>query len=432
VGAVAGVGAVVGAVAGTTASLELVGGAVVGATAAAQAARSSLAGAGGATAGGTSVAAGASADSSTDRTLGSAVSSTLGSAVSSTRRRGADLAWLLRDHCYVRAVSVERRPVSHDEAQMAKCRLVAPSGSKWDVAEQRFLALEQLFVAPKAVAATAPMTAAVAVAVAAPAPALAVGGAAVVQRPAAAENFAWDGAPQCSSGGGGGGGGGGGDGGVGVGVGAISLLTAAIDTAPKAQLTTLYATIVAAGPAGALPGLHQRLESELRTRRASTDTPRRVERTLKPSLALHTSAHHGAIPFPTGTLRANTDMPRTLKPSLALLPGTERVVCYPSSYLGSSSVLPLDTDAMVAAAAWPLTGAETAAWEGAAATACTPIGAAASGSRGAYASMSSTAWVTAEQFARDPRYCTRAAMRSAGFPMSDVMPLKGGAVVGGH
>jgi hypothetical protein len=83
---------------------------------------------------------------------------------------------------------------------MAKCRLVAPSGSKWDVAEQRFLALEQLFVAPKAVAATAPMTAAVAVA--APAPALAVGGAAVVQRPAAAENFAWDGAPQCSSGGG--------------------------------------------------------------------------------------------------------------------------------------------------------------------------------------------------------------------------------------
>lgn len=125
-------------------------------------------------------------------------------------------------------------------------------------------------------------------------------------------------------------------------------------------------------------------------------------------------------------------MPRTLKPSLVLLPGTERVVCYPSSYLGSSSVLPLDTDAMVAAAAWPLTGAETAAWEGAAATACTPIGAAASGSRGAYASMSSTAWVTADQFARDPRYCTRAAMRSAGFPMSDVMPLKGGAVVGGH
>jgi hypothetical protein len=46
--------------------------------------------------------------------------------------------------------------------------------------------------------------------------------------------------------------------------------------------------------------------------------------------------------------------------------------------------------------------------------------------------MSSTAWVTADQFARDPRYCTRAAMRSAGFPMSDVMPLKGGAVVGGH
>ena len=75
---------------------------------------------------------------STDHTLGSAVSSTLGGAVSSTRRRGADLAWLLRDHCYVRAVSVERRPVSHDEAQMAKCRLVAPSGSKWDVAEQRF------------------------------------------------------------------------------------------------------------------------------------------------------------------------------------------------------------------------------------------------------------------------------------------------------
>jgi hypothetical protein len=270
----------------------------VGATAAALAARSSLAGAGGATAGGTSVAAGASADSSTDRTLRSAVSSTLGSAVSSTRRRGADLAWLLRDHCYVRAVSVERRPVSHDEAQMAKCRLVAPSGSKWDVAEQRFLALEQLFVAPKAVAATAPITAAVAVAVAAPAPALAVGGAAVVQRPAAAENFAWDGAPQCSSGGGGGGGD---DGGVGVGVGAISLLTAAIDTAPKAQLTTLYATIVAAGPAGALPGLHQRLESELRTLRASTDTPRRVERTLKPSLALHARAHHGALPFPTGT-----------------------------------------------------------------------------------------------------------------------------------
>eukprot|EP00900_Chrysochromulina_parva_P003829 jgi/Chrpa1/13447/Chrysochromulina_OHIO_Genome00011025-RA len=109
-GAVVGVGAIAGttAVVGTTASLEVVGGAVVGATAAAQAARSSLAGAGGATAGGTSAAAGAGAVSSTDRTLGSAVSSTLGSAVSSTlgsavsstRRRGADSLG-----CYVRAVS---------------------------------------------------------------------------------------------------------------------------------------------------------------------------------------------------------------------------------------------------------------------------------------------------------------------------------------
>ena len=120
-----GVGAIAGttAVVGTTASLEVVGGAVVGATAAAQAARSSLAGAGGATAGGTSAAAGAGAVSSTDRTLGSAVSSTLGSAVSSTlgsavsstRRRGADSLG-----CYVRAVSVEIWALLHSSLGSVK------------------------------------------------------------------------------------------------------------------------------------------------------------------------------------------------------------------------------------------------------------------------------------------------------------------------
>ena len=116
-GAVVGVGAIAGttAVVGTTASLEVVGGAFVGATAAAQAARSSLAGAGGATAGGTSAAAGAGAVSSTDRTLGSAVSSTLGSAVSSTRRRGADSLG-----CYVRAVSVEIWALLHSSLGSVK------------------------------------------------------------------------------------------------------------------------------------------------------------------------------------------------------------------------------------------------------------------------------------------------------------------------
>ena len=61
---------------------------------------------------------------------------------------GADLSWLLERHCYVRAVSVERRPVSGEESTMAKCVIKGPSGRKWTVAEQRFLALEQMFRQP--------------------------------------------------------------------------------------------------------------------------------------------------------------------------------------------------------------------------------------------------------------------------------------------
>ena len=48
---------------------------------------------------------------------------------------GADLAWLLQRHCYVRAVSVERRPVSGEESAMAKSVIKAPSGGKWTLAE---------------------------------------------------------------------------------------------------------------------------------------------------------------------------------------------------------------------------------------------------------------------------------------------------------
>ena len=88
------------------------------AAAAAAAAIETMAGVGTTTAGGGT--AGASSSSSTSSSS-SVAAPAIGqpSRAAATRRRGADLAWLLREHCYVRAVGVERRPVSVNESEMS-------------------------------------------------------------------------------------------------------------------------------------------------------------------------------------------------------------------------------------------------------------------------------------------------------------------------
>ena len=143
---------------------------------------------------------------------------------------GKDLAWLLQTHCYVRAVSVARRPVSTEEATMAECTLVAPSGRRYTLAEQRFLAYESCLRPP---------TAAEAVAAAGLRP----------QRPGASSELPTIG-------------------------GMVEVLRGAIEGQRRELIGELYGAILPVGPGGGVPGLRQRLEAELRTIRAEPSMPR--------------------------------------------------------------------------------------------------------------------------------------------------------------
>ena len=214
---------------------------------------------------------------------------------------GTDLSWLLQHHCYVRAVNPARRPVSSEEATMSSCVLRAPSGRKWSVAEERFMAYEQLFRPPPPPDVTRSAPAAALSSATAAGPAAAALLAAAAPAPTACTNptcSANAGAASCSprsrvagsgwaaaialtnpvkpigsmsvarSGG------------LMAADSAIDALRLTIDNAAnRQQLPELYGAIILAGPFGALPGLRQRFESELRYIRNDPDMPRSMPRT---------------------------------------------------------------------------------------------------------------------------------------------------------
>ena len=68
----------------------------------------------------------------------SASSSATATASAATPMDVVDVAYLLEKHCYVRAVSVRRLPVSEDERSMSACRIEATSGCRWPMGIERF------------------------------------------------------------------------------------------------------------------------------------------------------------------------------------------------------------------------------------------------------------------------------------------------------
>jgi len=156
----------------------------------------------------------------------------------------------------------------------------------------------------------------------------------------------------------------------------------------RSHLSALYSTIVPTGPGGALPGLRQRLESEMRI------------------------------------LRSHPDMPHIIRPTIRPIVTSD--VCAPG-------VLPYLTPEQHAS--WCLTPAEAAAWYAVARHACEAAASLSTRSLPDHVSrrasnQSSVSWITPERFRRDPRYCARSAIREAGCPMTS--PPISSPPVGGH
>ena len=315
-----------------------------------------------------------------------------GSSQNAANDAALDAAWLLRHHCYVRAVGVQRRPVTADEREMASCKLRAPSGQMLSVSDVRFMALEQLFAAQGATDASTAIHATGASIGALRGGGAAVGGATSPSDVASCQGVgsgfaavrALDGCARINS-----------DAaytGAGkrhvraqLAKGAIDVLRSTIEAASRPKLADLYATIVLAGVAGSVPGLRQRCESELRY------------------------------------IRSQPDMPRTLRPQLATLPGSHsgshssRAAGHALLGIGGTAATELSSSDT---AMWPLSAAETCAWTGAAQIACDQLGRRAVDRR--------QPWTTADHFEREPRYCARSALRAAGAPVAHAAPGKGG------
>ena len=319
---------------------------------------------------------------------------------------GVDLLWLAQHHCYVRAVSTERRPVSGEEVQMAGCVLKAPSGRKWTLSQQRFMAFEQLFKPPPSLLLPAMMGGGSGGSAAPQSSELAANG--FIAGTGLAAAMALSNSPQARSACGklalssGGRGSLVNDGPVPGG--AVDVLRQTIENlGGRQQLTELFGAIVLAGPGGGLPGLRQRIESELRTIRNDPEMPR----TLRPRL-VESSAEKGSISG--GQYTASSDL---LKGG-----GAE----------GSASGFSGPNGQAAAASSWALTEAESLAWRGAAADACVSV------SSGGVSSGGET-WTYADTFKREPRNITRQAMRSAGCSVerwSEVADAALARAVGGH
>ena len=360
---------------------------------------------------------------------------------------GADLSFLLQRHCYVRAVSVERRPVSGEEATMAGCVVQAPSGRKWRLEEVRFMAFEQIFrgvplspgvpVESARVAGTAGAVGAVGAAAPsasggdgsvacacnggvagsglAAALALSSGGnsnggnsntsssssivpayarSAIFPSAACASAAAGIGSVRCD--------------------GAIDVLKATIDACgTREQMVSLYGAVLLTGAGGAVPGMRQRFESELRQIRNDPQMPR----TLRPRLVEHANS-----------LTGGEDMVKNMQGPAERGRGGRRGggrdggggggegggVEGGDGADGKDSTSHADcVQAAIRNAAWALTEAEAAAWLGTAEEACVH----ARISRGGVYSSSAPGWTYADQFSKESRFATRAALKAAGCPM---------------
>lgn len=318
----------------------------------------------------------------------------------------ADVSWLLRTHCYVRAVSVDRRPVGGDERTMASCNVSAPSGVRWALAEERFMSYEQLFRAPPpppsqpasaAPSAAAPPAASPGAtslpATSASPPVAGSGLAAALVLASSPRRLPPTGAQPAASPW------------AHVG-GAMEVLTRTIDaSAGQGQQTLgdLYGAVLLSGSGGSVPGLRQRMESELRSIRSGS----------------------------------GQSVPRALRPRLVELAGSaverDLVQMMASSPVGTPEQA--GGAAIEAVAQWSLSEGEIAPWCGAAGAACAYLARARhaacrpggpapqSGLRTASALDTATTaaavgpeptWTTTEQFARESKVATRAAMRAGG------------------
>ena len=86
------------------------------------------------------------------------------------------------------------------------------------------------------------------------------------------------------------------------------------------------------------------------------------------------------------------------------------------------------------AAAWALSDAETLAWRGAAADACSQLRSERL-SNGVYSSTQDPGWTYADQFRRDARFCSRQAMKAAGCSIerwSEAATSAGTGAIGGR
>ena len=160
---------------------------------------------------------------------------------------------------------------------MAGCVLKAPSGRKWTLSQQRFMAFEQLFKPPPSLLLPAMMGGGSGGSAAPQSSELAANG--FIAGTGLAAAMALSNSPQARSACGklalssGGRGSLVNDGPVPGG--AVDVLRQTIENlGGRQQLTELFGAIVLAGPGGGLPGLRQRIESELRTIRNDPEMPR--------------------------------------------------------------------------------------------------------------------------------------------------------------
>jgi hypothetical protein len=387
---------------------------------------------------------------------------------------GADMAWLLQRHCYVRAVSVERRPVSGEESAMAKSVIKAPSGRKWTLAEHRFQALEQMFRQPPGEggagaagclgvpmsAARTPYASMIFTGGVAGVTGSGTGGGVLADGgdddddgPRIVEIFPgtetaadatqpqrpFDGSVQ---GGGAGGGMPGAAGGVqrvagsglaaalalGSGSGAlrepggkgramegvIDVLKTTIESvASRERMGELYGAVLLAGCGGSLPGMRQRLDSELRQIRNDPSMPRAV----RPRLVEMPSANSGSVEARVMSLGA-----RGSEAKERAAAGGDGTAGGGGGGGGGGGIRTasagLSADGLgedfLREAAWALTEAETLAWRGAAEEALAQARGVRASAPHSSASRDAGEWMVADQFRRNPHYATRAAFKAAG------------------
>lgn len=202
--------------------------------------------------------------------------------------------------------------------------------------------------------------------------------------------------------------------------GAIDVLKTTVEaTAPRERMGDLYGAVLLAGCGGGLPGMRQRLDSELRQIRNDPSMPRAIRPRIVdvPSAAsgsgsgvdmrsLHLGAHGGdANAAAGGKAKARGDGDGSAGGS----GGVHGGVCTTGAGASAGGL----SDEIKREALWALSEAETLAWRGAAEEALIRgRGGAQHGST--YSTREPGEWMVADQFRRNPLSATRAAFKAAG------------------